>query len=88
MTNNKNDFFESKKFIKTIVARLPERIYWKDKNGVYRGCNDTFARSLGYTSPDDIIGKTDDDLIGNVKSETLRQCDECVMKTEEVFVTE
>lgn len=45
-----------------IVANMPGHVYWKDVNGVYLGCNDRQAKSLGFESADSVIGKTDFDL--------------------------
>ncbi|MBA2656447.1 MAG: PAS domain-containing protein [Tatlockia sp.] len=45
-----------------ILAQLPYCIFWKDREGVFLGCNEIFAKSMGYPSPKDIIGKTDYDL--------------------------
>ena len=40
-----------------------ERVALKDENLVYRACSRAFARSLGAASPEDVIGKTDFDLL-------------------------
>jgi len=47
------------KLILEILKRLPVQVFWKDINGVYLGCNDAFVQSLGLSSEDEIIGKTD-----------------------------
>jgi PAS domain S-box-containing protein len=45
-----------------VMAHLPVHLYWKDRNGVYLGCNRQQAQSLGFKDPEDIIGKTDWDI--------------------------
>ena len=45
-----------------ILNAVPQSIFWKDRNGAYLGCNETFAKAVGLESPDRIIGKTDYDL--------------------------
>lgn len=45
-----------------IVSNVPHSIFWKDKNSVYLGCNDNFAKAAGIKNPADVIGKTDYDL--------------------------
>lgn len=45
--------------LEEIIAVLPGRVYWKDKNGVYLGCNDKQAESLGLKRGYEIVGKTD-----------------------------
>ena len=45
-----------------IMDNIPQFIFWKDRDSVYLGCNQNFARGAGLTHPDEIIGKTDFDL--------------------------
>lgn len=52
-------------FLAKLLKVLPAHVFWKNKHGVYLGCNDKFAQSLGFSSPDEIIGKTDYDLPPN-----------------------
>ncbi|MDO8953287.1 MAG: PAS domain-containing sensor histidine kinase [Gammaproteobacteria bacterium] len=49
--------------IENIVSLLPGNIYWKDKEGYFRGCNENHAKVLGLASPQDIIGLTLKDLL-------------------------
>ena len=49
-------------YLKNILLNLPGSVYWKDKNGVYLGCNNFQAKMAGLNSPEEIIGKTDYDL--------------------------
>lgn len=45
-----------------IMANMPGHVYWKDINGVYLGCNDKQARTLGFQFGYEVVGKTDFDL--------------------------
>jgi len=47
------------------VGRDSERVALKDERLVYRACSLAFARCLGADSPDQVIGKTDFDLLPN-----------------------
>jgi len=49
-------------FLNNITSSLPQYIFWKDVNSVYLGCNENFAKLVGLSSPEDIIGKDDYDL--------------------------
>ncbi len=51
-----------KSITELILETVPEGIAWKDENSVYRGANTQFAKAAGFNSPQDIIGKTDDQL--------------------------
>ena len=49
-------------FLKNITASLPQFLFWKDVNSIYLGCNQNYARLVGLRSPEEIVGKTDEDL--------------------------
>jgi two-component system aerobic respiration control sensor histidine kinase ArcB len=49
-------------FLKNITRVLPQYVFWKDADSIYLGCNENYARLVGLSSPEDIIGKTDNDL--------------------------
>lgn len=52
----------TKVFLKNITEALPQYVFWKDVNSIYLGCNQNFAQLVGLISPEDIIGKTDNDI--------------------------
>ncbi len=56
------DFEKGKIDLEKFIDLLPSHIFWKDKNGMYLGCNLAFAKGLGFESPADVIGKTDYDF--------------------------
>jgi len=65
-----------------IIAHLPAHIYWKNRDGIYLGSNDSQAQSLGLTSSKEVIGKTDYDLPwGKENASKFRANDIEVMKT-------
>jgi two-component system aerobic respiration control sensor histidine kinase ArcB len=45
-----------------IVSNMPNHVYWKNAEGVYLGCNNRQAQTIGFRSGDEVIGKTDFDL--------------------------
>ncbi|MBN1499875.1 MAG: PocR ligand-binding domain-containing protein [Spirochaetes bacterium] len=53
---------ESESRFRYILDTIPQRVFWKDINGIYLGGNRLFAESAGLKEPDDIIGKTDSDF--------------------------
>ncbi|WP_207532144.1 PAS domain S-box protein [Desertivirga arenae] len=42
-----------------VLNSIPQAIFWKDKESRYLGCNTVFARAAGFSSIDDVVGKTD-----------------------------
>jgi len=47
----------------TMFYNATGHVYWKNKYGVYLGCNSNQAHTLGLESPAEIIGKSDFDLL-------------------------
>lgn len=56
------DTSATKNLLDQVMAHLPLHLYWKDKSGIYLGCNRQQAISLGFNGPEKIIGKTDLDI--------------------------
>jgi diguanylate cyclase (GGDEF)-like protein/PAS domain S-box-containing protein len=54
--------YDSRNLLKTIIDTVPLRIFWKDKQSRYLGCNPVFAKDAGVKFPQQIIGKNDYDL--------------------------
>ncbi|MGD9152297.1 MAG: PAS domain-containing protein [Gammaproteobacteria bacterium] len=85
MSENKATNFIS---CETIISLLPGHVYWKNKNGIYLGCNKNQARDLGFSSPDDIIGKSDFDLSSKTEAELVRNNDLNVMTSGQPKIVE
>jgi hypothetical protein len=52
----------SRQMLQSILDNIPQRVFWKDQNGCYMGCNQAFADDAGLTSPAEVVGKTDAEL--------------------------
>jgi PAS domain S-box-containing protein len=72
---------ESQEIIAAILDAVPARIFWKDKNLVYLGCNVQFARDSGFSSPEDVIGKDDYQMGWREQAELYRRDDREVIET-------
>jgi len=64
-----------------IINALPARVFWKDKNLVYLGCNTVFARDAGFAEPKDMIGKDDTQMVWREQAETYRRDDRQVLES-------
>ena len=62
--------------LKQIILNVPNYVFWKDQNLVYRGCNYNFALSAGFNSPDEIIGKTDNELLWTADAAKIYQAED------------
>ncbi|MDZ7952347.1 response regulator [Nostoc sp. DedQUE09] len=52
---------ESRKMLQTVLDTFPQRVFWKDRQSRFIGCNPAFIRDSQLTA-DEIIGKTDFEL--------------------------
>ncbi|WP_425392036.1 PAS domain-containing sensor histidine kinase [Ekhidna sp.] len=50
------------KMLQLVLKSIPTAIFWKNRESVYLGCNEEFAKDAGVETTRDIIGKTDYDL--------------------------
>lgn len=65
--------------LKEMIALMPGNIFWKDRTGKYLGCNNNVAKWLGFQSPDDIVGKYNNDFLPTEYSKKLEQADQEIM---------
>jgi PAS domain S-box-containing protein len=72
---------ESQLMIQTILNNIPVRVFWKDINSNYLGCNLPFAQDAGFNSPEELFGKTDFDMGWKNEAELYRKDDKVVMSS-------
>jgi PAS domain S-box-containing protein len=63
-----------------LLENLPQQIFMKDKDSVYILCNQSYAAEL-KRKPEDIIGKTDEDLYPGEAAEKYRLEDKRILTT-------
>lgn len=68
-------------YLNNIIFNIPGCVYWKDQEGVYRGCNREFLDMTGLSSIDEVIGKTDYDLCWHAQAEILRENDAAILRS-------
>lgn len=71
---------ESRRVLQTIIETIPMRVFWKDRDSRYLGCNTVFARDGGKQVPADVIGKTDLQLTWRAQADRYRRDDIEVME--------
>ncbi|MBT3302732.1 MAG: PAS domain-containing protein [Bacteroidetes bacterium] len=69
------DLKSSKLFVEEIINAIPVRVFWKDKDLVYLGCNTAFANDAGLSDPEDIIGKDDFQMVWKQQAEQYKNDD-------------
>ncbi|MEC4984015.1 MAG: PAS domain S-box protein [Oscillatoria sp. PMC 1068.18] len=53
---------KSQQMLYVVMDSIPEAIYWKNTDLVYLGCNQNFSQLVGLNNPQEIMGKTNEDL--------------------------
>ncbi|MEN6585272.1 MAG: PAS domain S-box protein [Sulfuricella sp.] len=62
-----------------IIETIPMRVFWKDRDLRYMGCNTLFAKDAGLNRPAELIGKSDFDMGWKDQAELYRADDQRVM---------
>lgn len=79
---------EQVSLLEEVFYALPESVYAKNKDGIYLSCSQRMAEMAGCTSPAEIIGKTDYDLIWRIHADELRANDLLVMNSKQPLTIE
>lgn len=53
---------ESQQMLRTILDTIPAYVFWRDMDLKLLGCNQQYAHIAGFSSPKELIGKTDFDV--------------------------
>lgn len=70
----------SRGMLKTVIENLPHSIFWKNAEMKYMGCNTNFARETGFSSPGEVVGKTDSHIQWKEnEAESFREWDNQVL---------
>lgn len=74
---------EQEHFLRLIVEHIPQQVFWKDANLVFKWCNRNWAEAAQLESPEEAIGKTDYDLLSDRKiAEQFRAEDRQIIETD------
>lgn len=80
------ELFNSRQMLRLVLDTIPQRVFWKDRNSVYVGCNKPTAQDCGYSDPNEIVGKTDYETASATTAEVYRADDRRVMETGETRI--
>ena len=78
---NERQLAEAIQMLQLVMDSIPARIFWKDRNLVYLGCNRLFAEDAGRKLPSDLIGDTDYNMCWREQAELYRTDDREVMNS-------
>jgi PAS domain S-box-containing protein len=71
----------SQQILEGILNTIPVRVFWKDKELTFMGCNTPFAHDAGFEKPEDIIGKDDYSMGWRDQAELYRADDRAVIES-------
>ena len=74
------ELYRAHQMLQTILDAIPQRVFWKDRNCIYLGCNRAFATDAGLNDPAEIIGTNDFELAWSGTAERYRADDRRVME--------
>ncbi len=69
------------KLLESFIDTVPIRVFWKDRDLNFLGCNSLFAQDAGYTRPEELIGKNDFQMAWKEQAERYRNDDSRVIKS-------
>lgn len=72
---------ESHQMLLQVIDAIPMRVFWKDLQGNYLGCNKLFANDAGRSDPESLIGDNDFNMGWVDQAELYRRDDFEVMKS-------
>ena len=72
---------DTNKLLQNVLDTIPSRVFWKDLNNVYLGCNKKFAEDAGENESSDIIDKDDFDFPWADRADMYRDDDSQVMSS-------
>ena len=73
----------SRRMLHLVLDNIPVRVFWKDTNGKYLGCNQLFSHDAGFTSPKEVIGKTDNELPNTYLTDIYQKFDQEILDNDE-----
>ena len=75
------ELLNSRLMLQTVLDTIPQRVFWKDRNSVFLGCNKPLAEDCGFSDASELIGKTDYDTVAAPMADRYRADDREVMET-------
>ncbi|MBE0498003.1 MAG: PAS domain S-box protein [Campylobacterales bacterium] len=82
LKNSEANLIRESSLLKTIINTVPIRIFWKDRESRYLGCNRLLAEDAGLRDEEELVGKTDHDMLWHKEAASYVSDDKEVMRTQ------
>lgn len=79
LKKTQEELHSSKLMLNDVINAIPVRVFWKDKESVYMGCNQLFADDTGRGSPENVVGDIDNNFAFADQADDYRADDRQVM---------
>jgi diguanylate cyclase (GGDEF)-like protein/PAS domain S-box-containing protein len=66
---------ESRAMLQLVIDHIPQRVFWKDMDFAFLGCNEAAAHDAGLAHAAEIVGRTDYDLAWRASADAYRKDD-------------
>ncbi|MBF0266564.1 MAG: PAS domain-containing protein [Gammaproteobacteria bacterium] len=76
---SENESISAQRMLETVLNAIPVRVFWKNIDLDYLGCNLPFAKDAGKQKPSDLIGLNDFDMSWKNEAEQYRKDDKIVI---------
>ena len=76
---NEEEIRKQKDLLASIIQHAPIRVFWKDRESRYVGCNSQFAHDAGLVEAEELAGKSDYEMPWHEQAELYRADDQAVM---------
>lgn len=77
--NSASEFAAAHAILRSVLNTVPIRIFWKDRNLRFLGCNAAFARDAGLADVQDVLGKDDSQMPWREQAAQYRADDQRVL---------
>jgi PAS domain S-box-containing protein len=71
----------SHRILDGIINAIPIRVFWKDRDLTFLGCNAIFAQDAGFTDSSDVVGKNDYQMVWRNQADLYRNDDREVIES-------
>jgi PAS domain S-box-containing protein len=71
----------SQRLLKAVIDTVPMRVFWKDRDLRYLGCNPAFSFDAGKAGPDDVVGEDDYQMAWAKQADMYREDDRSVIES-------
>ena len=72
---------ESQRMLKSVLDTIPVRVFWKDLESNYLGCNRAFALDAGLQSTEEVFGRNDSEMGWAEQADLYRSDDRRIIES-------